>query len=58
MGHNHILRGSLRSHLRMTASKSGGKFQKTAKSISKMSRCAAVRHSNIFVNARNPFTAV
>jgi hypothetical protein len=42
----------------MTASKSGGKFQKTAKSISKMSRCAAVRHSNIFAGARSPFTAV
>jgi hypothetical protein len=34
------------------------KFQKTTKSISKMSRRAAVRHSNIFSSARNPFTAV
>jgi hypothetical protein len=34
------------------------KFQKTTKSISKMSRHAAVRHSNIFSSARNPFTAV
>jgi cell division protein FtsB len=34
------------------------KFQKTAKSISKMSRHAAVRHSNIFSSARNPFTPV
>jgi hypothetical protein len=34
------------------------KFQKSTKSISKMSRHAAVRHSNIFSSARNPFTAV
>jgi hypothetical protein len=34
------------------------KFQKTIKSISKMSRRAAVRHSNIFSSARNPFAAV
>jgi cell division protein FtsB len=34
------------------------KFQKTAKSISKMSRRAAVRHSNILPSARNPFTLV
>jgi hypothetical protein len=34
------------------------KFQKTVKSISKMSRRAAVRHSNIFFSARNPFTPV
>jgi len=34
------------------------KFQKTAKSISKMSRRVALRHSNIFSSARNPFTAV
>jgi len=34
------------------------KFQKTTKSISKMSWLVAVRHSNIFSSARNPFTAV
>jgi hypothetical protein len=42
----------------MTASKPGGKFQKTAKSISKMSGRVAVRHSIIFASARNPSTAV
>jgi len=34
------------------------KFQKPAKSISKMSRLVAVRHSNIFAAARNAFAAV
>jgi hypothetical protein len=34
------------------------KFQNRVISIANMSRRVALRHSNIFVNARNPFTAV
>jgi hypothetical protein len=34
------------------------KLQKTAKSISKMSRRIALRHSDFFASARNPFMAV
>jgi hypothetical protein len=34
------------------------KFQKIAKSVSKMSRRAALRHSIIFRNAGNPFAGV
>ena len=34
------------------------KFQKPAKSISKMSRRIALRHSEIFAASRNPFMAV
>ena len=34
------------------------KFQNCTKSISKISRRIAVRHSEIFASSRNPFTAV
>jgi hypothetical protein len=34
------------------------KFQNRTITIAKMSRRVALRHSNIFSSARNPFTAV
>jgi hypothetical protein len=53
-----VVPATMAAPLRRDARTPVRKFQKTTKSISKMSRRAAVRYGNIFSSARNPFTAV